>query len=409
MLKKFYYAVLFGFLCNTWAAVSAAETLHASVSGSAVVCSIADAGETVASDSCFFEDDSARIQLTALATAEFGSVRMAVLTHLFLGDKTFIGNTSANTGATATATDRIQITGGPASGFMEVSMSPAGIVYLVTHGDYTPWPNLVTRASLSGKINGTTVFHAAIDRNGPTETKNLTIQLPYQNHTLTFTMSLTGSTSCGGFVRNWHPDLECRAGVLASNTFAVLGARVLDINGNEVPGATLVSDSGFDYQTGVITDSDDDGIPDADDNCPVDANPSQQDTDADGHGDACDDDDDNDGILDDTDNCRLHVNPFQFDFDDDGAGDACDSDDDNDNVSDNVDACPLTLTGEVVEADGCSVNDLCPCENNWQNHGAYVRCVAQTSEDFVVAGLLTDVEKDTIVSTAGMSSCGAKE
>ena len=79
------------------------------------------------------------------------------------------------------------------------------------------------------------------------------------------------------------------------------------------------------------------------------------------------------------------------------------------NVTDNLDACPMTVTGEVVDVGGCSVNDLCPCDNNWKNHGAYVRCVAHASENFVAAGLITEVEKDTIVSTAGMSSCGAKK
>ena len=46
------------------------------------------------------------------------------------------------------------------------------------------------------------------------------------------------------------------------------------------------------------TDTDDDGIPDAEDNCPDVANPLQEDTNGAGRGDACDPDDDNDGILD---------------------------------------------------------------------------------------------------------------
>ncbi len=48
-------------------------------------------------------------------------------------------------------------------------------------------------------------------------------------------------------------------------------------------------------------DTDGDGIPDADDNCPALANPDQKDTDGDGEGDACDPDDDNDGVPDDLD------------------------------------------------------------------------------------------------------------
>lgn len=47
-----------------------------------------------------------------------------------------------------------------------------------------------------------------------------------------------------------------------------------------------------------VLDSDQDGIVDSEDNCPMVANPDQEDNDNDGLGDVCDDDDDNDTILD---------------------------------------------------------------------------------------------------------------
>ncbi len=72
------------------------------------------------------------------------------------------------------------------------------------------------------------------------------------------------------------------------------------------------------------TDSDGDGIPDDDDNCPDDYNPDQEDTDGDGIGDACDDDLDGDDIANDADNCAFVYNPTQEDCDDDGIGDVCD-------------------------------------------------------------------------------------
>lgn len=52
------------------------------------------------------------------------------------------------------------------------------------------------------------------------------------------------------------------------------------------------------YVVSPVTDTDGDGVADADDNCPTTANPGQEDTDGDGIGDVCDDDDDNDGVLD---------------------------------------------------------------------------------------------------------------
>ena len=79
-------------------------------------------------------------------------------------------------------------------------------------------------------------------------------------------------------------------------------------------------------------DTDGDGIPDVNDNCPGDVNPNQDDEDDDGIGDLCDTDMDNDGIADDTDNCPTIPNTDQDDTDNDSLGDACDSDLDNDGI-----------------------------------------------------------------------------
>ena len=73
-------------------------------------------------------------------------------------------------------------------------------------------------------------------------------------------------------------------------------------------------------------DSDGDGVLNLTDNCPVDGNSEQVDTDGDGMGDACDPDDDNDTVLDEADNCRVDPNPNQIDTDGDGIGNVCDPD-----------------------------------------------------------------------------------
>ena len=65
-------------------------------------------------------------------------------------------------------------------------------------------------------------------------------------------------------------------------------------------------------------DLDGDGVPNSADNCPEDENADQLDTDSDLIGDVCDEDDDNDGILDDDDNCPLVANPGQEDEDKNG-------------------------------------------------------------------------------------------
>jgi hypothetical protein len=154
-------------------------------------------------------------------------------------------------------------------------------------------------------------------------------------------------------------------------------------------------------------DVDGDGVCGDVDNCRADSNPSQNDNDGDGDGDACDSDDDDDGVLDGVDNCPLTANAAQNDYDGDGVGDACETDDDGDGVL--LDDCPDTPAGELVNSSGCSVDQLCPCDNAWKNHGGYVSCVAHTSEDFMNAGLITEAEKDAIVSEAGGSYCGHKK
>ncbi|MCG8456571.1 MAG: thrombospondin type 3 repeat-containing protein, partial [Holophagales bacterium] len=63
----------------------------------------------------------------------------------------------------------------------------------------------------------------------------------------------------------------------------------------------------------VMTDRDGDTVADDVDNCPMDANPGQEDSENDGVGDACD-------------NCPAAFNPDQADVDMDGVGDACDLD-----------------------------------------------------------------------------------
>ncbi len=144
-------------------------------------------------------------------------------------------------------------------------------------------------------------------------------------------------------------------------------------------------------------DSDGDTILDEVDNCLLDINTDQTDTDSDGEGDVCDVDDDRD-LIDDTadlcplvsgtvalsgcpdtdndtisdlvDNCPALTNTDQLDTDVDDVGDVCDEDDDNDGINDTVDTCPLVAgaapsgcASVTTDGDGDGINDTqdnCP-------------------------------------------------
>lgn len=99
-------------------------------------------------------------------------------------------------------------------------------------------------------------------------------------------------------------------------------------------------------------DTDNDGVPDADDNCPEFFNPDLKDFDFDGVGDPCD-------------NCVIVPNDDQTDSDGDGIGDACDSnepppaDTDGDGVPNGGDNCIFIPNDQQTDSDFDGVGDAC--------------------------------------------------
>lgn len=105
-----------------------------------------------------------------------------------------------------------------------------------------------------------------------------------------------------------------------------------DDDGIEVPSVDTDGDGCADaVEIGRHTDvnnpdTDEDGIDDCNDNCPIVFNPEQIDSVGNGIGDVCRNDYDGDGVEDPIDNCIFMPNPRQADVDGDGVGDVCDPD-----------------------------------------------------------------------------------
>jgi hypothetical protein len=214
-----------------------------------------------------------------------------------------------------------------------------------------------------------------------------------------------------------------RAGMKVGSSVAVSPSTAVVAAPTEDEAPFVIVDSGAAYIFALVVDTDGDGIPDGDDNCPFVFNPDQTDTDEDGQGDACDDDDDNDGVCDGgvpglecvagPDNCPLTPNADQKDFDGDGFGDVCDPDIDGDGVENGTDICEYTPLGEVVDpATGCSIDQIVPCEGPWdeeipwKNHGQYMKALAQAVQEYIDLGLITEEEGEAIIGEGGNSDCG---
>lgn len=84
-------------------------------------------------------------------------------------------------------------------------------------------------------------------------------------------------------------------------------------------------------------------------------------------------------------------------------------DEDDDGVPDDDDECPGTPEGAFADPFGCSLSQYCSPDAQWENHGHFVSCVAHIAEQWLESDVITEQEKDALVSEAARSDVGKKE
>ena len=151
--------------------------------------------------------------------------------------------------ARAFFTDRLTVIGGPENGFIRVNFGLGGPMSTAASvGTGTP---VVPTAFGFVKVNSVTVQSTSLSGDDMETSRDpFAGIIGYLNSVATLSVDLEAGASCS--LSTFPADQTCTISVALGNTLNVLSAVVLDENMNPVPDATLVSDSGFDYETGVI-------------------------------------------------------------------------------------------------------------------------------------------------------------
>jgi len=137
-------------------------------------------------------------------------------------------------------------------------------------------------------------------------------------------------------------------------------------------------------------DLDFDGIGQSSDNCPFVKNSDQSDKNQNGIGDLCDDDD-SDGVINILDNCPVVRNFDQLDEDQNRIGDVCAEDSDQDGIPQNIDNCKNVANSNQLDSDKDTIGDACdncPNVSNYNQIDENQNDMGDVCEDFDNDGVI---------------------
>jgi len=259
--------------------------------------------------------ETAEIELSGSTDADFGFLgahldALLITEDNIPGDN--IGGQISSSGSTrANFTDVLTISNGPVSGILQFEFDLEN----TTSFDVVPGNSYssVAQAYVLLNLSVNKVLHQAntppykviTSLSGTTQTGSLVFNLDYSGGQTTLGIQMIGVAVCGYGINRGSEHCDISVDYLGT----LLGTTVFDSDMKIVPDAVVTAESGFDYQSWAIGDSDDDGVPDEDDNCPVDSNAEQEDFDGDDIGDVCDDDVDGDNVANVDDFCSLTLIP----------------------------------------------------------------------------------------------------
>lgn len=148
-----------------------------------------------------------------------------------------------------------------------------------------------------------------------------------------------------------------------------------DSAGNCWETIALTKENSLPECTGEVVDSDGDGVPDSDDNCPN--TPAGAKVDAKG----CQLDSDGDGVVDGADKCPSTPAGAKVD------ANGCQLDSDKDGVVDEADKCPNSPADKPVDADGCTIESVVLKHVNFESNSSQLTAGSSVELDKAVAAM----------------------